>query len=258
VASISGSALDRRVPEPGTDDEIGRLARTMNAMLERLEDSATRQERFVADASHELRSPLTRLRTQLEVGLAHPEAYDAETTERGALEDAIEMQKLLDDLLFLARGDAGALDLDARSVVDLEEVVLASVARADRGALDLSADDVAALRVLGDERALGRAVGNVVDNAVRHARHSVILAVHANGDDAVLTVDDDGPGIAREDAERVFERFGRVDESRSTTTGGAGLGLSIAREIVQRHGGTIRIDTDGRPGTRVVIRLPLA
>jgi signal transduction histidine kinase len=261
VDAISASALDRRVPDPRTDDEIGRLARTMNAMLGRLEASSRRQQQFVADASHELRSPLTRIRSEIEVDLARPDVADLQATHRSVLAEATELQRLVDDLLLLARIDAGAEPVERRPV-DLDDVVLRQIrAIRDGGdpvAVAIDARQVSAAQVLGDDRQLGRAVGNLVDNAVRHATRTVTLAVHEEDGEAVLTVANDGPCIPPDQRERIFDRFTRVDGARVRDDGGAGLGLAITRDLFERHGGTVRVDPGVTEGARFVVRLPLA
>jgi heavy metal sensor kinase len=258
VADLGGSDLDRRVPVAAGDDEIARLARTMNGMLDRLEDSARRQQRFVADASHELRSPLTRIRTELEVDLAHRETADLAATHRSVLEEAAGMQRLIDDLLQLARSDARAVPL-RRDVVDLDEIVLRQARRIRAGErVEVDVTGVGAAQVTGDREQLTRAIGNVVDNAVRHATTGVALTVAERDGTAVLTVADDGPGIPATDRDRVFERFSRLDDARTRGDGGTGLGLAIAKAVVERHGGTIEVDPSTAVGTRFVIRLPCA
>jgi len=258
VDGIGASGLDRRVPVPPADDEVGRLARTMNAMLDRIEDGARRQQRFVADASHELRSPLARMRAEIEVDLEHPAGADPSATSRSVLADTIGMQHLVDDLLALARSDAGASP--ARRVpVDLDDVVDRQARRLRAsGRVAVDSTGIGAARVLGDADQLARAVGNVVDNAVRHARSTVALSVTASGDDAVVAVSDDGPGIPPDRRDEVFERFARLDGARAQGEGGTGLGLAIARDVVAAHGGTIVVDPDHHPGARLVITLPLA
>jgi signal transduction histidine kinase len=258
VDEISGARLDQRVPEPRTADEIGRLARTMNAMLARLQESAERQRRFVGDASHELRSPLTRMRTELEVDRAHPQTADLAGTADSVLAEVDGMQRLVDDLLLLARGDAGALPPEDRGVVDVHDLVddLAGGRRGPgRPRIDVQGNGP--VQVRGDRGQLERAVGNLLDNAVRHAAGHVVVAVDEAPDGTVaLIVEDDGPGIPPVDRERVFERFTRLDEARSTGDGGAGLGLAIARDIVERHGGSLVLDPSVLVGARFVLRLP--
>jgi signal transduction histidine kinase len=258
VDGIGAAGLDRRVPVPPADDEVGRLARTMNAMLDRIEDGTRRQQRFVADASHELRSPLARIRAEIEVDLEHPEGADPAATSRSVLAETIGMQHLVDDLLALARSDAGAAPA-RRAPVDLDDVVERQARRLRAGGrVAVDGTGIGAARVLGDADQLARAVGNVIDNAVRHARSTVALSVTASGDDAVVAVSDDGPGIPPDRRAEVFERFARLDGARARDGGGTGLGLAIAREVVVAHGGTIAVDPDHQPGARLVITLPLA
>ncbi|MGQ0617292.1 MAG: HAMP domain-containing sensor histidine kinase [Acidimicrobiia bacterium] len=256
VAGLDGRDLQVRVPEPGTGDEIDRLARTMNAMLGRVEDAVGCQRRFVADASHELRSPLTRIRAELEVDLAHTDGADLAATHRSVLEEATSLQRLLEDLLHLARSDAGAPG-GPWSPVDLDEIVLRQ-ARTIRAGGDVAVDlsGVTAARVQGDPAQLARAIANVTDNAVRHAASSVALTVSEGHGGAVVTISDDGPGIPAADRERVFERFTRLDDARSRDAGGTGLGLAIARDIVHAHHGTIVVDADHTAGARFVIVIP--
>jgi signal transduction histidine kinase len=259
VDAVNASHLDRRLPEPDRPREIARLARTMNAMLGRLQRSTEQQRRFVADASHELRSPLARMRAELEVDAAHPESADPGATAASVLAETVGVQRLVDDLLLLARSDAGALAVAQRDPVDLDDVVgtvAGGLRRAGERRIDTAA--VHPVQVWGDRAQLERLVGNVLDNAVRHARDRVVVTVApvpAGG--AELTVTDDGPGIPAGERERVFERFTRLDDARTAHAGGAGLGLAIARDIAERHGGSLTLDPDGRAGARFVLRLPL-
>jgi signal transduction histidine kinase len=258
VARIGATDLRRRVPVPPGDDEVGRLARTMNAMLERVEDATDRQRRFVGDASHELRTPLARIRSEIEVDLNHPGSADLVDTHRSVLEEAIGMQRLVDDLLLLARADT-----DGRSgelaPTRLDAVVAAEVARASRGSpVALDARSLAEVTVAADSPELRRVVANLLDNATRHAHARVLVTVTDDGGAAQLTVTDDGPGVPPDQAERIFERFARLDAARSAADGGTGLGLAIAREIVERHCGTLVLDTAHRGGARFVLRLPTA
>jgi signal transduction histidine kinase len=255
VDRITASRLDRRVPEPPTTDEIARLARTMNAMLDRLARSAERQRRFVADAAHELRSPVARIRAELEVDAAHPESADLAATHASVLEQAVTLQRLIDDLLLLARADSGALRPDRAGPVDLDDVVQRVVRARPHPRV---AADLVPVQVAGDAEQLERAVRNLLDNAARHARDRIVVTLGSQGGTAELAVVDDGPGIPADDAERVFERFTRLDDARASADGGAGLGLAIAREIAQRHGGTLTLDGDHGHGARFVLRLPVA
>ena len=255
VEQIPGTAPGQRVPEPETPHELARLARTMNAMLGRLQESAERQRRFVADASHELRSPLARMRAELEVDRAHPRSADPAATSASVLEETVGLQRLVDDLLLLARGDAGALDDVRTGPVDLD-VVLERLVADRRGARPrMDTRGVTPVQLRGDEAQLGRALGNLLDNAVRHASGAVTVTLGEHDGTAVVTVADDGPGIPVEERERVFERFTRLDDARSAD-GGAGLGLAIAREIAERHGGSLALTGSGS-GARFVLRLPI-
>jgi signal transduction histidine kinase len=253
MAAISGSNPGRRVEEPGTQDEIDRLAHTMNQTLQHLDDALAQQKRFVADASHELRSPLTRIRTELEVDLATPGSADA--TERSVLEDVVSLQHLVDDLLQLARSDDGVAPLRLERV-DLDDIVLKEARRAiERGRVDVDVRGVTAAQTIGDPRHLARVVRNLLDNAERHARRTVTMTLDEGVTATRLVVVDDGAGVPASDRERVFERFARADGARSRDAGGTGLGLAIARDIVERHGGTITL-ADGVPTTFVVELAP--
>jgi signal transduction histidine kinase len=264
VESITGSTLDRRVPVPDSGDEVARLAQTMNAMLDRLQEASSRQQRFVADASHELRTPLTRMRTELEVDLAHPGTADPTATHRSVLEELDELERLVADLLALARLDATADDLREAASVDVAELVAEVVASASATVpIDLTTQAPPPV-VRGDAHQVRRAFGNVVENATRHARSRVAVGITtaggAEGADGAgwvtVVVDDDGPGIPAAERERVFERFTQLDPARSDVHNG--LGLSIAREIVERHGGTTAIDDSPLGGARVLLVLPRA
>jgi signal transduction histidine kinase len=256
VEVIGAEDLHRRVPEPASEDEIGRLARTMNAMLARLEDSTDRQRRFVADASHELRSPLTGMRAQLEVDLEHPELADWEATERDVLADAIRMQRLVDDLLAIAVVDASKLDAAHREAVDLDEIVLAEARRLHtRTAMTVDTRAVSGAQVDGNADQLLRVVRNLLDNAARHARTQVVVSLAESATDVTLRVVDDGPGIPDADRERVFERFARLDEARDRDGGGAGLGLAIVHDVVVAHGGSVAVEN--APGAAFTVVLPV-
>ena len=256
VAEISASDLGRRVPDPATEDEIGRLARTMNEMLERLEAFTDRQRRFVADASHELQSPLATSLADLEVALADPERTNWPDTAAGVAADAQRMTRLVQDLLFLARADDPAA-LVPPTLLDLDDVVLEEISRfRARSRMTVDASGVMPAEVRGNSEQLARVVRNLLDNAGRYARSRVTVEVSRDDDAVVLAVTDDGPGVPAQDHHRVFERFTRLDESRDRATGGAGLGLAIASEIVQHHGGSIALESNGS-GARFVVRLPV-
>jgi signal transduction histidine kinase len=256
AASIGGAEPGARVPVPPTGDEIARLADTMNGMLSRIEAAALRQREFVGDASHELRSPLAALQTELDVAVAH-QSPDLPTELLGRLSGQTRrMAELLDGLLFLARADEGATQRPHERV-DLDELILAEAARLRAAGATVSVIGPDAARVRGSHHDLARLLSNLGDNAVTHARSIVTLSVRVQAGEAVMTVADDGPGIPEADRERVFERFTRLDQARSRTAtgGGAGLGLAICKQIVQRHGGQITVEPGA--GARFVVRLPL-
>ncbi|MEU9079343.1 HAMP domain-containing sensor histidine kinase [Kitasatospora sp. NPDC004745] len=260
VDAITGQDLHRRVPEPGTADEIARLAATMNAMLDRLEDTGRRQRRFIADASHELRSPLAVLRTQLEVADTHPDPAVRAELVHGALQDTDRLQGLATDLLLLARLDAGGgAEERPRQRTDLTGLVAATVLGRPAGAHRRTTDLAPGVAVDGVPLWLGRLLTNLLDNADRHAAGAVHvrLAADPGRGVAVLDVEDDGPGIPPADHERVFERFTRLDDARSRDEGGSGLGLSIARDIARHHGGTLAV-VPAPSGTRLRAELPMA
>ncbi|WP_030672250.1 sensor histidine kinase [Streptomyces cellulosae] len=249
MAAITASEdLARRVPVPDTHDEVARLARTTNETLAALETSVERQRRFVADASHELRSPIASLRTQLEVGAAHPELLDL----AGAVEDTVRLQGLAADLLLLARLDAGEKPAGGTRF-DLADLAREK-AEGRTGTHVEAAGDV---EVDGSRGQLGRLLTNLLDNAGRHARSAVRVSVRRAGEWAVVEVADDGDGVPEADRERIFERFVRLDDARSRDDGGAGLGLAIARDVAVRHGGTLTVRDAPTGGALFELRLPV-
>jgi signal transduction histidine kinase len=254
VAAITDEDLGRRVPVPASGDEVSRLALTMNQMLERLQESSRRQRDFVADASHELQSPVTALRTQLEVAMAR-ESNDWRETARLLLEDTDEMDRLVHDLLYLARTTDG-VTLPRRDLLDLDDIVLEEIARL-RGTTDveIGAREVSAAPVTGDVDELRRLVRNLLENAVRHARSVVRVRLGATHGSVHLEVADDGPGVPPEDRERIFDRFVALHEAR-TRGSGSGLGLAIARQVATRHGGTLQASDSDLGGARFRLLLP--
>ena len=256
--AITGTTLDRRVPEPRTQDEVGRLARTMNAMLDRLEASSQKQRQFVSDASHELRSPIASIRTNLEVALRNSDRADWPAVATRALEEDERREEMVTDLLDLARLDEFEETAPVSSLpeVDLDELVLDETLRPHRSLIDTTR--VSAGRVHGRSEQLARVVRNLLDNADRHANSRVALSLQNGAGSVELTVDDDGPGIAAEDRERVFERFTRLDDGRARDAGGLGLGLSMVKTIVERHGGTVEVADAPIGGARFAVRLPAA
>ena len=255
VDEISAAQLHRRVPQPKADDEIGRLAATMNLMLERLEGARNSQRRFVSDASHELRSPITTIRQYAEVALAHPDRMTAQELADVVLAEQTRMQGLVEDLLLLARADEHVPP--PRAPVDLDDLAFEEGHRLrSTTSKRVDTSGVGAARVRGDADALRRVFRNLGENAARHASSRVDIALADLGDDVVLTVDDDGPGIPESERERVLQRFVRLDEARSRDDGGSGLGLSIVDEVVRAHGGSMSITRSPLGGARIEVRLP--
>ncbi len=253
VEEISAHTLDRRVPAPETEDEIGRLAHTMNRMLDRLESSARRQREFVSDASHELRSPMAAIRSQLEVALHDHERADWMTVAAGTLAENERLEALVDDLLTLARLDEGPVP--AVEDVDLEDVVQEEVARLRDERVH---DETTPVRVCANREQIGRALRNLLENATRFARGRIDVRLSAEEGSATLAVSDDGPGIPEADRQRVFERFTRLDEGRARSDGGVGLGLALVRAIATAHCGSAEATAADGGGARLVMRLPRA
>jgi signal transduction histidine kinase len=256
VDAISAAALHRRVPDPPADDEIGRLARTMNRMLARLEQAQARQRRLVSDASHELRSPVATIRQHAEVALAHPGRTTVGELAETVLAEDLRLQRLAEDLLLLTRADEQTLALRRRPV-DLDDLVFDEAGRLREGTgLRVDTTAVSAGRVDGDAAALRRMVRNLADNAARHAGGRLAFSVAERDGVVLLEVDDDGPGIPEADRERVFERFVRLDDARARDDGGSGLGLAIVAELAAAHGGTVAAGSSPLGGTRVAVTLP--
>jgi signal transduction histidine kinase len=252
---ISGGGADERLPVPQAADEIRALAVTLNTMLDRLAAGRERQRAFVADAAHELRSPLTSMRTQLEVT---QHLGEGGVLTEDLLADVKRLSVLVEDLLLLARADADQRPPAVPETVDLRsllEEVAASLTEPRVPVRVLAGEPVLAD---ADREELRRALANLVDNAVRHARSEVELDVAGADGDARIGVSDDGPGIDPVDRERVFDRFTRLDDARGRDAGGSGLGLAIVRELVSRSGGTVRfVDGEGHWSLRAEIVLPL-
>ncbi len=254
VEQISNESLNQRLPEPPDANELGHLARTMNAMLKRLEGARDSQRRFISDASHELRSPITATKATIEVARAHPELTDWERTAEVISEENDRLAGLVDDLLLLANLEENSSDLQT-SRIDLDEVCLSEVNRPHP--VPVRVQVYRAARVEANLRHLTRALRNIIENGTRYAASEVIVRVDAVDGFGVIEISDDGPGIDPDLADRVFDRFARLDESRNRSEGGgAGLGLAIARQIVEAAGGTITVTN--RNGAVFTIRIPLA
>jgi heavy metal sensor kinase len=263
AAEIGMHRLDERIDVPDTADEVARLAETLNAMLDRLEAGVEERRRFTADASHELRSPLAVMGAELDVTLRSPDLQpEAREVLVSAREEVDRMTGIVENLLTLARVDEGRLDLQ-RVPVDLHEVAEAVAAKfamvADGRGVRLDAGGEAAV-VEGDPSRLEQVVSNLVDNAVKFstAGSTVHISSWHDGREAGLTVTDGGPGIPAEALPRVFDRFYRVDASRSRNGGGSGLGLAICREIVDAHGGRLRAASTPGSGSTFTISLAAA
>lgn len=255
VSDISTTDLSERVPVPEHRDEISELAHTMNAMLARIEAGHTAQRQFVGDASHELRSPLAAIISALEVGQAHPELLNTELTAGTLIPEAYRMQALVEDLLLLARADERAL-LPRVEDIDLDDLAEREATRLRRASTHTVYTDLQPARVTGDPGTLTRVLRNLLDNANRHAHSQIDISVHHRDSCIEMTVSDDGPGIPPAKRTAVFDRFVRLDSSRSRGGGGTGLGLSIVAEIVAAHGGHVSISERPGGGTAVRVSLP--
>lgn len=256
VAGIGASQLTERVPVPDSDDEVARLATTMNAMLDRLQSAHDSQRRFVADASHELRSPLAMLRAALDVAVADVGATSWRDLSGSMDAEAERMSHLVDDLLLLAKADESGLRLSVTEV-DLDDLITAEVRRLRTGTSLQVEAHVVPVRVVGDPARLAQAIRNLTDNAARFAHVRVQLHLRSDGGAACVMVDDDGPGIPGGERERVFDRFVRLDASRDRSSGGSGLGLAIVKTIVSGHAGTVSAADSPLGGARLTLTLPL-
>jgi signal transduction histidine kinase len=256
AAEITGADLTARLPAMPTGDEVERLANTLNEMLERLQSSADSQQRFVADASHELRSPVATIKTLHEVADAGGRSADWPGVSAEVLVEVGRLELLIADLLLLARSSnrpSGVL-----GPVDLSAITRGECARARR--VPIQAQVPTGVLVLGTGDALARSLRNLLDNAERHATSTIRVTLEVAGHRAVLAVIDDGRGISRGERERVFERFVRLDDARARDEGGAGLGLAISRHLIEQQGGTIRAEGPRAPftsGVSFVIEMPI-
>ena len=253
---ITASQLHRRLPEPTRRDEIGRLAQTMNRMLARLDQAQQSQRRFVSDAAHELRSPVASIRQNVEVAKAYPDHLSVTELTDIVLAESTRLETLVAALLDLARLDETPLS-GAQRHVDVDDLVFAEAARLRQTTtLRVDTTAVSAGRVEGNESALAQVVRNLADNAVRHTRSTIAFGLREDGDQVVLSVDDDGPGIEVADRERVFERFVRLDQARARDDGGSGLGLAIVHDIVVAHNGIVTASGGSLGGACLLVRLP--
>ena len=256
VAAISGSTLDERVPEPDSGDEIAALAVLMNEMLDRLQAASDRQRAFVANASHELRSPLATIVAAAEVAEVSPDPQKLQKLSDKIGSEAGRLQILIADLLDLARFEEQR-QAPMPHRVDLLAVCEQAIQRADVPDKTITFDSSVAQPVAGVESQLERAVFNLVDNAVRHANRRVRVRLVESAVAATVVVEDDGPGIPHSDRERIFDRFVRLTESRGRIDGGTGIGLSLVKASALRHGGTVRVDdSEALGGARFTLELP--
>jgi signal transduction histidine kinase len=259
AADITAAGLSgQRLPVPSAQDEIHRLAVTLNQMLDRIESANRRQRTFVGDAAHELRSPLASLRVQLEVAQRLGPNTDWPDLIDEVLIDVGRLDRLVEDLLRLARLDETGTGSAAHEPVDLGELVQAVAGGYEHGRVPVVVDVADDVTVLGDRDGLHRVVVNLVDNALRYAQTQVDVDVAVDGPNACLSVIDDGPGLPETERERVFDRFYRVEMSRSRDSGGTGLGLPIVRDVLRAHEGTVRLTgrPDGKPGLQAVVLIP--
>ena len=255
VADITVSGLDRRVSQPTTDDEIRLLADTLNDMLVRLESGTRAQRDFVSAASHELRTPIAVIRNVLEVAQS-TDAPNWREIADSVLEEDVRMERLVDDLLLIARTDAGVSRSEHWTAVDLDDIVFEEARRVP-SPIQIDVSRVSAGQVNGDVEQLRRVVRNLFDNALRHATQAIEVDLSSVGGRVSVAVDDDGPGVAPEDRTRIFERFVRLDESRTRSDGGTGLGLAIVTELVDSLGGDVHVESSERlGGARFVFTLP--
>lgn len=254
---ITGTELHRRLPEPSSRDEIGRLARTMNQMLGRIDQAQHQQRRFVSDAAHELRSPVASIKQNLEVATDYPDHLSTAELLETVNSESTRLERLTTALLSLARLDERSQQVSL-GAVDVDDLVFeeAQRLRATSG-LHIDTAKVSAGRVPGDGALLSQALRNLADNAERHAQGTLAFSLVEDGRTVRLTVEDDGSGIPEEEAERVFDRFVRLDQARGRDEGGSGLGLAIVHDIVAAHHGTVVADRSHLGGARLLVTLPL-
>jgi len=260
AAALGAPPGGERLPVPPGDDELARLGRTLNELLGRLDGAVQRERALVADVSHELRTPLAVISGELELALSGGTRAEAEASVRVAAEEAARLARIAEDLLLLARADSGPPSTP--EPLPVQPLLAALSERYDAVRVPVHAEDVAPVAVAAAPGDLDRVLANLVDNAVRHATSRVSVGATGEGPWTLLTVTDDGPGIAAQDRDRVFERFARLDDARDRDAGGTGLGLSIVRQLVGKAGGSVRLrDAGGAsdgPGLRVEVRLPKA
>lgn len=264
-AESIGSADDgRRIDAPALDDELGRLGRTLNTMLDGLRSSVDEQRRFTADASHELRTPLAIMQSEIDVAVRSPDTpAEAKVVLQSTREEVARMTRIVENLLALALSDEGRMQLD-RSAVDVGALAKeiahrfehTAKMRESRVLIEVATDVVAR----ADRHRLDQLLSNLVDNAIKHSPRDGTVRVVVEREDGSVRIDvaDEGPGIPASDIERVFDRFYRVEQARARRDGGAGLGLAICRSIARAHGGEIGAANLNGAGCVFTVRLPLA
>jgi signal transduction histidine kinase len=245
----------QRVGVPDTDDEISRLAHTLNLLLDKLDKSAYSQRRFVADASHELRGPVANIRLAVEVAQAHPEQADWNAVANEVLIQDERMGRLVEHLLLLARTDDDHA-LRRTEALNLTDIAHEAAASNRRDGISVRVATTSTTVLHDDRSQLVSIVNNLVENAVRFAAHQVTISVMSTGGWVELSVRDDGPGVPADERERIFDRFYRVDAHRSREGGGTGLGLAIVARLVSERGGSVTVG-DASPGSVFTVRLPL-
>ncbi|MCP3993080.1 MAG: HAMP domain-containing protein [Actinomycetia bacterium] len=251
AGAITAANIDQRVPVHDANDEVRHLAVTVNNMLDRLQQARDRQRQLVADASHELRSPVAVSRAQLEVAAASPDTTDWAATTEAVLAEQERLTTLIDDLLTLSRLDETSLG--SATDIDLDDII---VDEAGRQPADIDITAAVPVRIAGNQQLITRAIRNLLDNAARHANDHVAVTLASDDQHATIHVDDDGPGIPVDQHEHVFERFTRLDEARDRSGGGAGLGLAIAREVARAHQGDLTCTRGPLGGARFTLTIP--
>jgi two-component system heavy metal sensor histidine kinase CusS len=259
---ITANRLDQRIDVPDTGDELARLAQTLNQMIDRLNKSFEEMRRFTADAAHDLRTPVTALRTEVEVSLmADRTVEDFRNSMQTVLEEAVNLSRLTEQLLDLSREDHGmnpgptetlGIDVVLQNVLELLHPV------AQQKGVEIDSSLIRPLKVLGDQIRLRRVFMNLLSNAIQYSCSGgrVWINVESSPGGTTIVVSDNGPGIPAEDLPQIFDRFRRVDQARNHQSGGTGLGLAICKAIVESHGGTIRMESLFGDGTRVFVTLP--
>ncbi len=258
VTNIESESLHERVTIPVAKDQIQKLTITVNHMLDRLESSMASQKRFVADASHELRSPLATMRLTLDLESLATNSADSHEEDLEVLNQEVNrMTRLVSNLMLLAKSDAGPSELNI-SDVDLDDIVYRELSSMRHRTNITIKASIEPIKIQGDATRISQVVRNLMENAINHAHDQVHVTIKSAADGCLIEVSDDGPGIPLEKREAVFERFVRLDEHRSRDAGGSGLGLAIVAEIVKQHGGTVFISDSPTGGALFKVQLPLA